>query len=34
MAALEWIQKMNTDPNCVEILATHDPDIKLHTITL
>lgn len=34
MAALEWIQKKNTDPNCLEILATHDPEIIPHTITL
>ena len=31
---LEWIREQSLDPNCVESLATHDPDIKPHIIEL
>ena len=31
---LEWIREQSLDPDCVESLATHDPDIKPHIIEL
>lgn len=33
-SALEWVQKMSRDPRCIEILATHDPAVKPHIISL
>ena len=30
--ALKWEQMMSRDPNCVQILACHDPEGKPHTI--
>ena len=32
--SLQWIRKQSMDSNCVESLATHDTDIKLHVIEL
>ncbi|MBQ9555868.1 MAG: N-acyl homoserine lactonase family protein [Muribaculaceae bacterium] len=32
--SLQWIREQSLDPNCVESLATHDTDIKPHTIDL
>lgn len=32
--SLEWIREQSLDPACVEFLATHDPDVKPHTIML
>lgn len=32
--SLEWIREQSLDPNCLESLATHDPDIKPHVIEL
>lgn len=34
MRTLEWVQKMSRRPDCAEILATHDPEIRPHVITL
>lgn len=34
MSVLEWIQQTSKDHNCLEILATHDPEIVPHSITL
>lgn len=32
--SLAWIREQSLDPNCVESLANHDPDIAPHTIEL
>lgn len=32
--SLEWIREQSLDPDCVESIATHDPDVEPHTITL
>lgn len=32
--SLKWVQTMAKDKNCVEVLATHDPNIKPHVIEL
>lgn len=32
--SLKWVQTMANDENCVEVLATHDPNIKPHVIEL
>ena len=32
--SLAWIRKESLDPNCVESLANHDPDIAPHVIEL
>ncbi|WP_052414604.1 MBL fold metallo-hydrolase [Paenibacillus sp. FSL R5-0345] len=32
--SLKWVKKMTRQPNCVAALASHDPDVKPHTITL
>lgn len=32
--SLAWIREQSLDPNCVESLANHDPDIQPHVITL
>ena len=32
--SLAWIREQSLDPNCVESLANHDPDIQLHVIEL
>ncbi len=32
--SLQWIREQSLDPNCIESLATHDTDIKPHTIDL
>lgn len=34
MKSLEWIRAMSMDEKCVESLASHDPDVKPHVITL
>lgn len=34
LRALEWVRKMSREPGCAEILATHDPEIRPHTIEL
>ena len=33
-ASLNWIREQSLDPNCVESLANHDPDIVPHVIEL
>lgn len=32
--SLSWAKKMSESPNCVEIIANHDPEIKPHIIEL
>ena len=32
--SIEWVAKMSEEPNCAEILATHDPEILPHSIEL
>jgi len=32
--SLQWIRELSLDPDCVESLANHDPDIKPHVIEL
>ena len=32
--SLQWIREQSMDANCIESLATHDTDIKLHVIEL
>ncbi len=32
--SLEWIRAQSLDANCVESLANHDPDVRMHTIEL
>ena len=32
--SLDWIREQSLDPNCVESLADHDPDIQPHVIEL
>ncbi len=32
--SLEWIREMSMNEDCVESLATHDPNVKPHTIEL
>ena len=32
--SLAWILEQSLDPNCVESLANHDPDIQPHVIEL
>lgn len=32
--SLEWLCQCQNDPNCIEVLANHDPSVKEHTITL
>lgn len=32
--SLEWVKEMSEKPECVEILATHDPAVKQHTIVI
>lgn len=34
MTSLEWIRRQSLDPNCIESLANHDPDIEPHVIEL
>ena len=34
LTSLKWIREQSLDPNCVESLANHDPDIKPHVIEL
>lgn len=34
LATLKWVKQMSEDPNCVEILANHDLDVKPHIIEL
>jgi N-acyl homoserine lactone hydrolase len=34
LRALEWVRMMSREPGCAGILATHDPEIKPHTIEL
>lgn len=31
---LEWVREMSQKEGCIEILATHDPEVKPHVITL
>lgn len=30
--AIKWLKKMQDDPNCVELVCSHDPEIVPHTI--
>lgn len=32
--SIEWVAKMSKSPDCVEILATHDPEVVPHSIEL
>ena len=32
--SLAWIREQSLDPDCVESLANHDPDIRPHVIEL
>ncbi|WP_339291123.1 MBL fold metallo-hydrolase [Paenibacillus sp. FSL E2-0201] len=32
--SLKWVKEMTRQPNCIAALASHDPDVKPHTITL
>ena len=32
--SLQWIREQSLDPDCVESLANHDPDIRPHVIEL
>ena len=32
--SLQWIREQSMDANCIESLATHDTDIKLHVLEL
>ena len=32
--SLAWIREQSLDPNCIESLANHDPDIVPHVIEL
>ena len=32
--SLQWIREQSLDPDCVESLANHDPDIQPHVIEL
>lgn len=32
--SLQWIREQSLDPDCVESLANHDPDITPHDIEL
>ena len=32
--SLQWIREQSLDPDCIESLANHDPDIKPHVIEL
>lgn len=34
MRSLEWVKAMSEKPGCVEVLATHDPEVEPHTIEL
>ncbi len=33
-ASLQWIREQSLDPDCVESLANHDPDVVPHTIEI
>lgn len=32
--SLQWIKRLSQLPSCIEVLATHDPEVKPHTIEL
>lgn len=32
--SLEWLIQCRKDPDCIEVLANHDPAVKEHTVTL
>ncbi|MBY6177903.1 N-acyl homoserine lactonase family protein [Staphylococcaceae bacterium DP2N0-1] len=32
--SLDWVKRMSDDPNCVEVIANHDVNVKPHVITL
>lgn len=34
ITSLKWVQTMAKDKNCIEVLATHDPNVKPHLIEL
>lgn len=34
IASLQWIKKLSQQPNCIEVLATHDPEVNPHSIEL
>ncbi|MDE6086743.1 MAG: hypothetical protein K2G40_10135 [Muribaculaceae bacterium] len=34
MKSLEWIREMSMNENCVESLATHDPNVKPHVVEI
>lgn len=34
LASLKWIKEMSEKPNCIEVVANHDPELKPRTIEL
>lgn len=34
LSSLKWVRQMSEDPNCIEVLASHDPDVRPHIIAL
>ncbi|WP_445668011.1 N-acyl homoserine lactonase family protein [Paenibacillus sp. FSL H7-0918] len=32
--SLKWVKEMSLDPNCIEVLANHDPEVHPHLIEL
>lgn len=34
MKSLEWIREMSMNENCIESLATHDPNVKPHVVEI
>ena len=34
LESLKWVQLMSGSPNCVEVLANHDAEVKPHIISL
>ncbi|MBW7477329.1 N-acyl homoserine lactonase family protein [Paenibacillus oenotherae] len=34
LESLQWVKEMSLRPNCVEVIANHDPDVRPHTIEL
>ncbi len=32
--SLQWIREQSLSPDCVESIATHDPDVAPHTVEL
>ncbi|MNN12641.1 N-acyl homoserine lactonase AttM [compost metagenome] len=32
--SLKWVKRMSLEPNCIEVIANHDPEIMPHSIEL